>query len=377
MTSKERMKRAMDRRTPDRVPVMCQMSFGHMLLQTRSAPSEFWFSAELFAEGLIRLRELYGFDGFLVSLFGHPAGWKKMLVEIRKHSDGEEAWWQNGDRTYFPFDDLPQHRPQIQPPLPSVFDFDVESIPEEVDAIPVSQGLLFPLDSEHTFDVFNHIRSRTGTRFSIHGEVTSPFDYFLNLFGHDNALAALIEEPSRCEAVLNRYCEAIKKLALAQVAWGVDAVKISSPFAGSGFISPRFYRRFVLPYEGEIATAVRSKNTHIYTHTCGAVGDRLESIVESGISGLECLDPPPLGDVDLRDAVNRVGDRVFIKGNIDPVHTLLYGSEKEVEEDARMRIETAKRKGGYILSSACSIAPHTPRRNVQALLRTAEKHGTY
>jgi uroporphyrinogen decarboxylase len=169
----------------------------------------------------------------------------------------------------------------------------------------------------------------------------------------------------------------VKKIALEQIKHKVDAIKISSPYAGAGFISPEFYREFVLPYEQQIALAVRAQDVHIYTHTCGAINDRLEMMIEAGISGLECLDPPPLGDVRLEEAKKQVGARVFIKGNIDPVNMLLFGTEEEVKEDAKYRIDVGKPDGGFILSTACSIAPHTKRENVQILARAAEEVGHY
>ena len=36
---------------------------------------------------------------------------------------------------------------------------------------------------------------------------------------------------------------------------GVDAIKLSSPFAGAGFISPHADKEFILPNESEIVTA--------------------------------------------------------------------------------------------------------------------------
>ncbi|MGZ7065551.1 MAG: uroporphyrinogen decarboxylase family protein, partial [Candidatus Aminicenantales bacterium] len=63
---------------------------------------------------------------------------------------------------------------------------------------------------------------------------------------------------------------------------------------------------------------------------------------------------------------------IFIKGNIDPVHTLLEGDPGLVRRDALRRIETGG-PGGYILSSACSIAPRTPRENVAVLREAAEE----
>jgi len=376
MTPKERMRKAMDRVEQTRVPVMCQMSIGHMLLQTGLSPSEFWFSAEIFAEGLLGLRRMYDFDGILISLHGQSARWRKETAKIQREGKEEVVTWKNGDKTIFPFDDLPRHYPSQISSSPSIKEFDPESIAEEIDFIPVSQGLEFRIDQEHKYDIFDYIQNKAGESYSIHGEVTSPFDYYLNLFGFEKAIINLIEEPSKSKEVLQRYTEGVKRIALGQVEHGVDAVKISSPYAGAGFISPSFYREFVLPYESQIARAVRAGGTHVYTHTCGAINDRLEMMVEAGISGIECLDPPPLGDVRLDEAKRRIGHRVFIKGNIDPVNVLLLGTQEAVRKDAAAKIEVGRPGGGYILSTACSIAPYTKRENVQALAQVAEEMST-
>jgi uroporphyrinogen decarboxylase len=100
-------------------------------------------------------------------------------------------------------------------------------------------------------------------------------------------------------------------------------------------------------------------------------------MAEAGIDGIDTLDPPPLGTVDLADAKARVGDRVFFKGNVDPVHTLLNGTREAVTADARRRIEIGKPGGGYILSTACSVAPRTPPENIEALVEAAETFGKY
>jgi hypothetical protein len=367
----------MSRVLPDRVPVMCQMSIGHVLLQTGHSPAAFWNSAEVFTSGLLSMREAYRFDGILVSLFGHQRDWEKRLAGLKRDGECEIVRWTNGDRTIFPLDDLPRHYPSIDRPGPSLADFDPASIPEVIDFIPVSQGLDFLIDPEHPFRAVDSVIDRAGGEFSVHGEVTSPFDYYLRLFGHTEALIGLLEEPDRARAVLERYSEALVRLAEDLVGHGVDAVKVSSPYAGSGFISPRFYREFVMPYEGRIARAVRRRGVPVYVHTCGAIHDRLEMMLEAGFAGLECLDPPPLGDVDLADAKRRVGGEVFIKGNIDPIHVLLNGNRETVEEDARSRLKIGKPGGRYILSTACSIAPHTPPENIRLLAEVAAEFGTY
>ena len=362
---------------PDRVPVMCQLSIGHLLLQTGHSAAAFWSSAEVFAEGLLALRKSYHFDGILVSLHGHFPDWEKRIVRVEKEAGAEVVRWKNGDRTVFPPDDLPRYFPAAERAVPSLSDFNPMSIPEEVGFIPVSQGLDFPIDPEHSFDIVDRIVAEAGAETSVHGEVTSPFDYYLRLFGHSQALIGLLDDPGRAKDILERYTEGIVRLACSLVAHRVDAVKVSSPYAGSGFISPQFYRDFIMPFEGRIAGAVRGLGIPAYIHTCGAVNDRLEMMLGAGFSGIECLDPPPLGNVELAAAKRRVGDWAFIKGNIDPVHVLLGGTLEKVRQDAKSRLEIGKPGGGYILSTACSIAPFTARENVQILADVADEFGRY
>jgi uroporphyrinogen-III decarboxylase len=377
MTSKERMARAMRLELPDRVPVMCQMSIGHMLLRTGLSPVEFWLSKDCFAEGLLSLRKEYDFDGILVSLHGHSPAWERNIARIHHEEKRDVVVWKGGGRTIFPFDDLPQPDREAMAAPPSISEFDPKDVPERLDFIPVSQGLEFAIDPDHKHDIFEVIRAEAGESYSIHGEVTSPFDYFLNQFGFSGGFLALAEEAAKAKEILERFTEGIVKIALEQAAHKVDAIKISSPYAGAGFISPRYYREFVLPYERRIARAVRDQGVPVYTHTCGAINDRLEMIAEAGISGIECLDPPPLGNVELAEAKARVGREIFIKGNIDPVHTLLFGTPEKVRQDVRSRIEAGMPGGGFILSTACSIAPYTAKEHIQGLVPLAQEWGRY
>ncbi|MDP2887206.1 MAG: uroporphyrinogen decarboxylase family protein [Ignavibacteria bacterium] len=373
-TPRQRVRVAMDLGIPDRVPLMCQFSIGHMLLQLNASPAEFWHDGDVFADGLIRLREIYDFDGILVSLHGHDPGWTTGIQSRRKLPDGEEIVWKDGRRVLYLFYDLPQPMSEEKQGF-SLAELSIDSLPAILDYIPVSQGLKFKIDPEHRFDIFRRVREKIGPEYSLHGEITSPFDYFLDLFGHQEGLLGLLNEPEKSKEILAHFAGLIKHLALEMCEEDVDAIKVSSPFAGAGFISPKFYREFVLPFESEIARAVRNRGVHIYTHTCGAVSDRLELMFDAGVSGIECLDPPPLGNVELEDAKRRTRGRGFIKGNIDSVDTLLHGTEVAILEDARRRIEVGKEGGGFILSTACSVAPYVEREKLILLREAVERWG--
>ena len=112
---------------------------------------------------------------------------------------------------------------------------------------------------------------------------------------------------------------------------------------------------------------------HIYTHTCGAKNDRLELLFESGMRGIEGLDPYPLGNVKLEDVVRQISDKGFIKGNIDSVNTLLNSTKADIEKDLIDRINAGSKKPGFILRTACSIAPYVKKENIKLLTMIIEK----
>jgi len=367
--SRLRVVQAMNRTTPDRVPLMCQFSIGFMMNQLRPDPVLFWYDMKTFADGLIRLREMFHFDGILVSLHGHSDDWKKGLLKTEKIDDSKTMLYYEDRTEEHSWTDLPVihfSKPKL---LKSVDEIDMErDIPEEIDYIPVSGNLYFRLNRENMYSIFDYVHEQVGDRFSIHGEITSPFDYLLDLLGYENALMALMLEPEKCRQILSRFTKGVKEIAVGMCRKDIDAIKISSPFAGMGFISPEFYSEFVLPYEREIITAIRSQGKHVYIHTCGSIDDRLELMCDSGASGLECLDPVPVGNVDLADAFRRIGERMFIKGNIDSVNTLLAADDVKARADVRKIIETGKTEGkGFILSTACSIAPLVAKERIVML----------
>ena len=379
INNRQRVVKAMNLEKPDKVPLMCQFSLGFMMNRLKPDPVMFWYDLKTFADGLIQLREEFKFDGILVSLHGHSEDWKKGLLKTENIDAGKTVLHYEDRTEIHSWIDLPVVKFLKPHQKIAIEDVDVEhDIPEEIDYIPVSGNLYFRLNQEKLFLIFDYIHEQLGEQFSIHGEITSPFDYFLDFLGYQNALLALLLEPDKSKKILARFCKGVKKIATGMCGKNIDAIKISSPFAGMGFISPEFYAEFVLPYEREIITVIRNHGKHVYIHTCGHIGDRLELMCDSGASGLECLDPEPVGNVDLEDAFLRIGDRMFIKGNIDSVNTLLSDDEEKVRSDVMKIIETGKSLGkGFILSTACSIAPLVTKERILMLSEMIEEYGRY
>ena len=388
MNSKQRIRAAMRHQPVDCVPVMCQLSIGHYLLNTDLSPVDVWYTSEGFAKALITLAKRYRFDGILINLLGTDPDWMRQVERIETAENGDQAvFFAGGDQGRCPADDNAHHiRPQVDR-RPTLEQVDPANIYYDDPHGP--GGLKYPFYfgmepyaadktdywPDYIFRTIDLVKDEVGDSLSVHSEIFSPWTQLLELFGYQDALMYLLDDPDKVKAILAAYAEGAADLGARQTRHGVDAVLISSAFAGAGFISPGQYEQFVLPYERQVVRRIKAEGVPVYTHTCGAIGDRLELMAETGTDGIDTLDPPPLGDVDLEDAKRRVGDRLFFKGNIDPVHTLLEKGRDEVRDDALRRLKVGSPGGGFILSSACSVSPRVPPENLTVLAEASEEFG--
>jgi uroporphyrinogen decarboxylase len=137
------------------------------------------------------------------------------------------------------------------------------------------------------------------------------------------------------------------------------------------------YREFVVPYERKVAEAIKAAGGTVYTHTCGHLGDRLEAMLETGTMGIDTLDPPPLGNTTLEEAKSLIGDKVFLKGNMNGVEVLAFQTEQEVMDHASERIRVGMPGSGYILSTACSVPPKVEPWKLELLAPLVEETGRY
>ncbi len=344
MNPRERIKTAMKAGTPDRVPVWCLLSLGHIVnhgTKDRSVPE----TIEELVDAECRLAKKYNFDGTLVYFPGIRKG-AAVGNFIRKALETLPA----GD---------PSH------------DFETADPEAWINNIP---------DYRHEDFYSSHLsRQILGETIHIGGWAPDGFSKAIQWFpGFDAAMMASVLDPVKFKAMVDYFDRECVAWAKAQISLGrLESIQISSPYAGSSLISVPAYRDLVLNSVKKMATAISSVNGYSYLHTCGFISDRIEIFLETKVDGIEGMDPPPLGDMQLPDAKKRVGSAIFLKGNIDSVNVLLKGSDDEVDRVVTETIAAGKTGGGYILSTACSVAPDVLPERVYRLWQLAEEFGTY
>jgi len=143
---------------------------------------------------------------------------------------------------------------------------------------------------------------------------------------------------------------------------------------GTEWISPGFFRDFLLEDTREIFRRWRDMGGFILWHSCG----RLARFVEEGFYNelkpevLETLSEPPVGDLpSLKWARDQLDPGIATKGNV-PLEALLLGTVDEVRAQVqRVRSETEGYR--HIVGLSDDILKKTPLANAKAFVDGARK----
>ena len=148
-------------------------------------------------------------------------------------------------------------------------------------------------------------------------------------------------------------------------------------YTSLSLISPEWYKRFVYPHLKRTAAACHEEGTLFCVQINGKCDEILELLADAGVDCTEPLERQPLGNVDIGEAKRRIGKTVCLKGNVDPVNTLLKGTPQDVDREIKEIIETAGGNGtGLIVSTSDQTARDTPIENMEAFREAVEKYSS-
>ncbi|MGH8799884.1 MAG: uroporphyrinogen decarboxylase [Casimicrobiaceae bacterium] len=173
--------------------------------------------------------------------------------------------------------------------------------------------------------------------------------------------AMLYARPDLLHRILSINAEAVAVYLAEQVAQGADALMIFDTWGG--LLTSHAYARFSLAYISTVLQRVRQASgvaTPTIVFTKGG-GQWLESIAESGCSAIG-ID----WTTDIAAARARVGSRVALQGNLDPL--VLLATPDAVRAEAAAILSAAGPAPGYIFNLGHGIVPSTPPDNVAALV---------
>jgi len=198
-----------------------------------------------------------------------------------------------------------------------------------------------------------------------------------SLRAQDDLFRDMIRDPEMVERineiVNNYYMRYVKNL----IDVGADIIIETGDwaFTRGPMVSPKFTARFISPQLKNIADYCHSRGVPCLKHTDGNIWAIFDLIVETGVDGINPIDP--LAGMDLGEVKAKYGDKVCLMGNVDCGKLLSWGSKAEVRAAVKDCIRKAGKGGGYICMSSNSIHGAVNPENYVEMVKAVGEYGKY
>jgi uroporphyrinogen decarboxylase len=250
--------------------------------------------------------------------------------------------------------------PVFNKPIRTVADIDNLGIPDP------------EVELAYVMDAVRVIRAELNDRVPLIGFTGSPWtlaSYMVEGSGSKDfrrIKGLMFEDPASTHKLLQIVTDSVIVYLKAQVAAGTQSLMVFDTWGG--MLSTENYKEFSLAYLQQIVRAIKgdvaSTNIPIVLFTKGG-GQWLEMMADTGCDGLG-LD----WTVDLAQAKARVGHRVVLQGNMDPV--VMNTGPQQVASEAQKVLHAygshSANDKGHIFNLGHGIQPFAKPDNMQALV---------
>ena len=178
----------------------------------------------------------------------------------------------------------------------------------------------------------------------------------------------LYDRPDLLHRILDVNAKAVTNYLNAQIESGAQAVMVFDTWGGA--LSDRAYREFSLAYLQQVISGLHRSHG----------GERIPSIVftKGGGQWLEAIADIGCDAVgldwttDISGARKRVGNKVALQGNMDPM--ALFASPEAVAAEARKVVDAYGTGSGHVFNLGHGINQYTPPDNVSVLVDTVHEY---
>lgn len=183
--------------------------------------------------------------------------------------------------------------------------------------------------------------------------------------------SGMIEYPHIIKQFFWKLCEHSLQIIRGMTRAGVDAVTILDDYGtqNSMLISKRMWAEFTYPVLRRQIEEIHRGGAKAMLHSCGVVTPLLDLFVEAGLDALHPFQPLPGNN--LAEAKARFGDRLCFLTGID-VQRISERTPDEVYTDIVETSRVAAEGGGFILAHTNGLQNDTPVENLKAMFQAID-----
>ena len=184
--------------------------------------------------------------------------------------------------------------------------------------------------------------------------------------------------------LMHRGLEKVQRLNLAQTEAIAKALPgrlwrvVGPEYASPPYLPPNLFEEYVTRYDTPLVAAIQEHGGYARIHSHGRLKDVLDMIAATGCVGLDPIEPPGQGDVELSYVREKYGEQMVLFGNIEASDL-----ENLPTPQFREKIATALKEGtqgrgrGFVLMpSACPYGRELATRslhNYEAMIEMANE----
>jgi uroporphyrinogen decarboxylase len=375
MTSRERVRAAVELRQPDRVPIDIGGSSVSTIIGSAYEDLKAYLGIESETHYMKRKSRSSILDERIAQrlhtdtrpiLIGSPDGWEDIYFEDGSFQDEFQIIWRkSGDAHghYAPLGNPLQHATGIA----------------EIEAFDWPD----PLNPGRTRGLREKARQlHEETDYAI--VLTLPVGCVhlsQYLRGYQEFLMDIVLNPEFLGALLDHTVEwwnALTAATLDEVGPYVDVVMFGDDvaFDDRPMVDLKRYRQLIRPRTQAMIDCIKARtDARVLYHTDGALKTMIDDFVEIGVDALNPIQVSSTGMGDTAELKALFGDRLCFWGSVDTSRVLSQGSPEEVRQEVRRRIEDLAPGGGLVIASVHNIQEDVPPENILAMADAAYEFG--
>jgi uroporphyrinogen decarboxylase len=229
------------------------------------------------------------------------------------------------------------------------------------------------------WDFASQSAKRYKEQYGIIGDLeASIFELAWNLVGMEKFIMDLITEEEYIPLLLDKILDFSTECGKIMINMGADVIWTGDDMGTQTgmMISPELWRNIFKPRMKKMFSDFKKLNPKIKIayHSCGSIMPIIPELIEIGLDILNPLQPMATG-MELSHLYELYSNKLIFFGGIDVQDVLPHGTTQDVENEVIRCIKSTNGGRKYIIAPAHNMQPDTPIQNVFAFFEAIKKFG--
>jgi hypothetical protein len=193
---------------------------------------------------------------------------------------------------------------------------------------------------------------------NIFGEFSNPLKLFHFACNPTNTTYLICDNPLEVQEIMEIHTSKCLQTARQAIEGGVKVI-MTMDNLDEFFFPPPYFEQYCRPFFVKLSELCHQHNVKLMSHACGRVKELLPLCIKAGLDGLEGITPPPLGNVELYEAIELTGGDFICNGGITPLLQQSVKTKDDVYEYTRSIFEKLKDTRQFVYSMSCNTSINT------------------